>query len=592
MTGPIPPELGRLRNLEALFLGDNRLTGSIPPELGQLRNLYSLELGSKHSLSHNGLSGPLPQSLTQLSNLGYFLAVTPGLCTPRNDEFQTWLSGIDYVELPILCPFTVDQSRSAAYLTQSVQSFKYPVPLVAYEPALLRVFLASTGTVANKPAVRATFYHDGAKVHSVVIPSGGVRLPDRLDESSLSISSNALIPSDIIRPGLSYLVELGDADDEFTGSSSMGRIPEIGVINVDVREMPVFDLTMVPLLWSENPDYSVVTETEGLTAESDLFRFTRDLLPVQEFQLSVREPLFVSVDPVFGSGVGAEVIAVRTLDGASGYYMGVLRGSGGTAFGASVSVSGLYDNTIAHELGHNLSLGHAPCDRGWGSIEGLDVSFPYEDGDIGAWGFDLQKNTLVYPSTPDLMSYCDPPWISDYHFNKMIEYRLTEEADLLQPTGSPLSRSLLLWGGLSEERGLYLEPSFAVDASASLPNEDGPFRVEGYDASGNTLFELNFAMDESADGEGSVFVFTVPVRQRWTSQLAYIALSGPEGYVEMTRDDDRSAAILLDTSTGRVRGILRNWPELSESVVSARRALPESNLDVVISRGIPDVDNW
>ena len=45
LTGPIPPELGRLSALETLYLGWNPLTGPIPPELGNLSNLRYLRLG-------------------------------------------------------------------------------------------------------------------------------------------------------------------------------------------------------------------------------------------------------------------------------------------------------------------------------------------------------------------------------------------------------------------------------------------------------------------------------------------------------------------------------------------------------------------
>lgn len=45
VTGPIPPELGRLSELRELILeGNPFLTGSIPPELGQLTNLRMLDL--------------------------------------------------------------------------------------------------------------------------------------------------------------------------------------------------------------------------------------------------------------------------------------------------------------------------------------------------------------------------------------------------------------------------------------------------------------------------------------------------------------------------------------------------------------------
>ncbi len=63
LTGPIPPELGALANLEELRLAGNQLTSSIPPELGALTNLRVL------ALSNNRLSGPIPPDLGRLANL-------------------------------------------------------------------------------------------------------------------------------------------------------------------------------------------------------------------------------------------------------------------------------------------------------------------------------------------------------------------------------------------------------------------------------------------------------------------------------------------------------------------------------------------
>ena len=63
LTGPIPPELGKLANLLKLSLFGNDLTGPIPPELGNLANL--LELG----LAENDLTGSIPPELGNLSNL-------------------------------------------------------------------------------------------------------------------------------------------------------------------------------------------------------------------------------------------------------------------------------------------------------------------------------------------------------------------------------------------------------------------------------------------------------------------------------------------------------------------------------------------
>ena len=63
LTGPIPPGLGSLANLEELRLRDNQLTGPIPTELVNLTNLEGLHL------TRNQLTGPIPSELGILANL-------------------------------------------------------------------------------------------------------------------------------------------------------------------------------------------------------------------------------------------------------------------------------------------------------------------------------------------------------------------------------------------------------------------------------------------------------------------------------------------------------------------------------------------
>ena len=93
-----------------------------------------------------------------------------------------------------------------------------------------------------------------------------------------------------------------------------------------------------------------------------------------------------------------------------------------------------------------MNLDHAPC-----GVSG-DIWFPDPDGSIGAWGYDFEDGgRLVSPSTPDLMSYCDPAWVSDYHFTKALRYRLADEGYDAAATVAPKAQSLLLWGGTSPD---------------------------------------------------------------------------------------------------------------------------------------------
>jgi hypothetical protein len=80
LSGPLPPELGQLANLQSLDLEQNQLNGPLPPELGQLAHLQYLDL------SHNALSGPLPPELGQLANLETLLLNFNALSGPLPPE--------------------------------------------------------------------------------------------------------------------------------------------------------------------------------------------------------------------------------------------------------------------------------------------------------------------------------------------------------------------------------------------------------------------------------------------------------------------------------------------------------------------------
>jgi Leucine-rich repeat (LRR) protein/PKD repeat protein len=92
LSGNIPPELGDLSNLLALFLSYNELSGSIPPVLGNLVSLQKL-----YFRGNSGLSGPLPSTLTDLSLTEFYFSET-ALCEPVDITFQNWLSSIPFWE--------------------------------------------------------------------------------------------------------------------------------------------------------------------------------------------------------------------------------------------------------------------------------------------------------------------------------------------------------------------------------------------------------------------------------------------------------------------------------------------------------------
>ena len=82
--------------------------------------------------------------------------------------------------------------------------------------------------------------------------------------------------------------------------------------------------------------------------------------------LSVTAHAPVTTSSNRASEVLAEIEAIRVMEGGVGHYMGLMARFamyGGLAYrpGRS-SVSVPQWGTVAHELGHNMSLGHAPAE--------------------------------------------------------------------------------------------------------------------------------------------------------------------------------------------------------------------------------------
>ena len=587
LTGPIPPELGKLANLRSLSLGSNDLSGSFPPELGALTRLGRLTLAR-----NPGLAGALPQSATGLP-LYELQAGGTGLCAPGEADFQAWLGGM-HKHWIAQC---ATDGLPPAYLTQAVQSREFPVPLVASERALLRVFPTARQTTSEGiPLVRARFYVGGRETHVQDIGGKSSPIPTAVEEGSLPRSANAEIAAWVIQPGLEMVIEVdpdGTLDPELEVAK---RIPETGRLAVDVKAMPPFDLTLIPFVWTETHDSSIVDVVEAMAADPEhheMLGDTRTLLPIGALAVTAHKPVLSSSNNSYT--LFNQTQAIRVMEGGTEYYMGMMsspvRDNPGLAGGMRSTFAVPSPSIIGHELGHNLTLAHAPC----GSPPYLDPSYPYPDGSIGAWGYDFRDGgRLVSPFTPDLMSYCRrDQWISDYHFTKALRYRLVAEASAAVAAVSASARSLLFWGGVGADGVPYLEPAFVVDAPAALPDSAGEYRITGRTAGGSELFSLSFTMPVTADGDGSSsFAFALPVRAGWEASLATITLSGPSGSVTLDGESDIPMAILRNPRTGQVRGILRDPPLPTQVAADVAGTAAGLGFEVLFSRGIPGAGAW
>ena len=427
-------------------------------------------------------------------------------------------------------------SAGAIYLNQGMQNVDGSVPIIAGRDALLRVFGIGDEVSFYGPRARAVFYQDGEVVHSAMMDLLGDVLPERVTESRLDQSFNVEIPGEVLQPGVAMVIELDPDGVVPVESGSQLFIPAVGALELDVVEMPLLEQIIVPILVSSAPDERVFQWTRGMTEDSQHLRFARTILPIGEMDVTVHETYYTATAPVEIGGwrrVLQEIRALRLMENARGYYYGVLERPAGSSItgigyiGFPASVGRSHEGTYAHELGHNFRLRHAPC----GSVSGADPDYPYDNGGIGVWGYDLHRSRLLHPEQySDLMGYCRPRWISDFSFLKAMDYRLNREDDVLGSDVSdpaPRGRTLMVWGSAGDGE-LLLEPAFMIGAPPTLPNEDGPYRLEGFGPAGELHFSLSFTPTPDEFGGGH-FQFAVPHDPDTDGALDRVVLSGPEG---------------------------------------------------------------
>jgi hypothetical protein len=137
------------------------------------------------------------------------------------------------------------------------------------------------------------------------------------------------------------------------------------------------------------------------------------------------------------------------------------------------------------------------------------------------------------PSLPDIMGYCDNPWISDYVYQRVMAFRRSNasavaSAALAQPC-------LLIWGRIVNGQAV-LEPAFQVVTRPYLPKSRGPYSLEAKAADGARLFALSFDATPSADDPhgGRHFAFAVPLDPGAAGRVESLRLVGPNTVITAT----------------------------------------------------------
>ena len=283
--------------------------------------------------------------------------------------------------------------------------------LVAGKEALLRVHLVATPSALSLSQPLAGAVYQGSAFVGNLSFTCPNPIPTTTAQGSLSTTCNATLPGNWVAPGLrvelradpnNQVAETDESDNALTLSPSVGAGTAL-------------HLTVVPVVHQgQAPSIPNFAQT--------LWR----IWPLQSIASNTRAPYTFSgaLGPSDGhawSQLLDELRILRQTDGSGRYYYGFVRvsytsGIAGIGYiGYPVAAGWDYASSapavMAHELGHNFGRDHAPC-----GVSG-DPNYPYPNGSIGTWGYDLASGTLRDPSERyDLMSYCSPQWVSDYTY--------------------------------------------------------------------------------------------------------------------------------------------------------------------------------
>lgn len=523
-------------------------------------------------------------------------------------------------------------------MTQVVQRADGGIPLVD-NGLPFTMFLYATSDVSlpstcPAPRLRVIAYRDGVEAFRSESEANGplplVAVPGG------NAAAHVEVPGSLIGPGLTLTAEVDPRNEIPETDETDNRWPASGMAApVNRVSVPALELHFVPIHLNNGGSTGTVTP---FVMDDYLFA-TRQMYPVSTIDWDIGGTLSTGV--AFGGGeqgpwvqMLSELDLKRVAEASQRYYIGVVRpppgvtftqfgGFGYIPFNLASTGPGTRTNvlvgvgwfnrerqtteTVAHELGHNHGRRHAPC----GNPAGPDPLYPYSNATIGVDGFDMYSwslsgsgSLIQLPAlaTWDVMSYCTPVWVSDYTYMALLNARLA--AGPVTAAQGAVCDCLLVWGSLAGD-AIEVNPAFVTRTRVQLPEQPGPWRVEGVRNDGSTVFAQAFEPSE-IDHAPDVrhFAFALPVSAGDLASMAAVRVRGPGGSATMSRLAPGASATsqrlqagaaslrltsggtsaMLSWPTGAFRGALVRDPATGEVLAISRDG------SVALGSGVTEVD--
>lgn len=318
-------------------------------------------------------------------------------------------------------------------------------PIISRRPGLVRVFLDRHDDFEDRDVKGVLTLVDGENISYV---EGTAYIDEDSKQNKLGSTINFYLDESHVLVNTEISVDLIEVDaSSYAGSVGEVVVPSEGSAALNAKSSDTVEVVLIPVKY--NADGSGRMPDTKPKQRERYANLLHGMYPTKEVIVSTGDTLnwnkTIGAD---GSGWSPLLNTIINMRSAANvdpqtYYYGVFEPdesfysfcSWGCVLGlstmggpndvwsrASIGLGYTGDTsaeTMVHEVGHAHGREHAPCGLGGQSS---DNRYPYDDAELGVWGYDIINDDLIKASTHyDMMSYCSPIWTSDYTFGEMYD---------------------------------------------------------------------------------------------------------------------------------------------------------------------------